>query len=269
MTENTCTHCLLCSLNCPLALERDGRDGYSVNYLTGASRSAHGLCGRGTSLVDLVQHRQRLSMGLRRVDDHVEPVHPERARQLLANMAEEALGEGPVALIADGNLPCEDLVVMQQWAADQSGHVEMAVHIPVPDLDALDGLASTDAETLSPEDLSDCDGAIIIGDVLASHPVLGRSLLDRKYADPRALFLTIDALPSVTARLGGVSLIIAPGAHQQVLQVLLAALEVEPQLDPQPELQQLAALGAVDYDDAVRLVRQLHTTQRPAVVMAP
>ena len=249
------SHCLFCSLCCPVSLETGPGAELALRYGSG------GLCGRGTSLVDLLQHPGRLSNALQRVDGRIEPLGLEEAGKVFGRLVDRALEEGPVALVADANLPCEDLAAIQHWARSRDGEAIAAVHFPPADLDLLDGLSA--APLISPEELDTCDGFVVVGDVFATHPLLGRPLLDAKYADPRAPFAAVDVHASTTYRFGNPGLKIAPGAHQAVLRLLGRARS-----GSEVDLRQLSEVADIDAEDARALAGQLQRVKKLGVVIA-
>lgn len=268
MTEQAYTHCLFCSLCCPIKIESDRGERFRLNYETQGPRGATGLCGRGSSWVELVEHPGRLRDGLRKEGGERLPLSGSETGEAFAQLSARALEQGRIALVADGNLPCEDLVTLYDWASAKEGRVAMAVYLPPPDLDLLEGLSAVEAPTLAPEELTSFDGVIVIGNALQTHPVLGRPLLDEKFKNSRAVFAVLDTLPSVTTRFATVVLDIAPEAHQQVLEKLLPALDVTLTVEESPVLAALAQTAGVSYGRVKRLVSQLQAARKVAVVVS-
>jgi hypothetical protein len=220
-------------------------------------------------MVDLIGHAKRLCGGLEGKSDRSIPISLSEAAQAFERLIDQAVEQGRVALLADGNLPCEDLVAIHRWAESKDDRVSMAIYLPPTDFDLLEGLSAVEAPTLALEELGSYDGVIVIGNVFHTHPVLGRSLLDKKYENPRALFAVMDTLRSVTTRFSMISVEIAPETHQAVLEMLLAALEVSTTPDESPELARMAKAAGVSCGTMTRLVALLRAANKVAVIVSP
>ncbi|MFH1570502.1 MAG: hypothetical protein ABIL09_21105, partial [Gemmatimonadota bacterium] len=217
MAQRSETRCLLCSLCCPVTVEYDRAGGLAVSAPGGSST---GLCGRGSCLAELAQHPQRLQEA-RRHNGKPERLSLQAAATAFNDML-AAVGEAPVAVVVDGNLPCEDIAAVHQWSRTWWGKAVVAVHLPPTDLDFIEGLSASRARVLHPSELAGCDGAVVVGDALRTHPALGRAFLSWKYGHPNALLLTIDTHATVTSHFGGVQLRAVPGAQAQALRAVAA-----------------------------------------------
>ena len=270
MSEDAKTHCLFCSLCCPVNLCSALGERFWVEYETPeAPGVTQGLCGRGNALVDLEAQPNRLSGGVKQTAAGMTRLGATEAIDAFAEIMDEAMSRGPVALLADGNLPCEDLLAIRRWAEAQDGRVTLAVSLPPPDMDLLDGLSASGAPLLNLDDLASCDAVLIVGNAFATHPVLARRLLDKKFDSPRQPLAVMDARRSVTSRFATTLLEVAPDGQEKALEQLRAALDVSISLEPSPAIEKLAGLTKAPKAAVERLVKQLQSARRLAVVITP
>lgn len=215
------THCLFCSLCCPVEIrQQPGAAGFACQPPGGLNGSG-ALCGRGIGLVDLLDHPHQIRGGFSQQGQSRTSLSRADAMQEFVRMTDEALQEGSLAILMDGNLSCEDLVAIHQWCESKNHAVSLGVYLPPTDFDLLDGF-SGDSMPFSAEDLSSCDGILMIGNVFATHPVLARTLLDLKYSHPRNLFAVMDTYPGITSTFANSFLQVSPDGHQKALDGILA-----------------------------------------------
>ena len=257
MAERSETRCLLCSLCCPVTVER-ASDG--VLAVDTAASSSTGLCGRGCSLAELAGDPRRLT-GARRQNGDAERLSLGAAAEAFNGLLAGS-GDAPVAVVVDGNLPCEDIVAVHHWARTWWGKAVVAVHLPPPDLDFMEGLSASRASPFGPGGLASSDNVVVVGDALRTHPVLGRSLLDWKYSHPNGALITVDTHASVTSHFGTVQFRAAPGAQGEALRATKALLKDANASPPTPGLTAVRGSWA-------ELGRRLQANRHLSVIVVP
>jgi len=187
------TRCLLCSLMCPLALERNvsnGDGGFATEYATENPLTHGRLCFRGHYVAEIASHPLRLTSA--EIRDHAERgdarVSLEQAIEQLASRLTSAGSRA--AVIVDGNSPSEDICAALRLARDVIRTDMCCVYLPESDAAMLRGIAPG-TPILPMEDVAACDAFLIIGDVFATHPVISRPILEAR-AGRKARIVGVD-----------------------------------------------------------------------------
>ncbi|MBE7560418.1 hypothetical protein HS125_16350 [bacterium] len=276
-------HCSFCSLCCPMTAEHWWAAHYwSAPETEEAGR--HGLCARGGSLFSLLENPARARGGVLRREEQQTRLYGEAVVHAFQRLVEEAGRSGRMAVLLDGNLPCEDLVAAHEWAKAR-GDAVAAVYLPAGDFDLLDGLSAGEAVvrgahptgeavvrgahptgevTVRVAQPAECGAMLIVGDALSTHPALARPLLDAKYARPGRPILVMDTFASRTMRFADLALTVEPGGQEALLGALRRALAGETSA-----IAHVAALGHTDTKLVERALGRLASAAKPLVVVSP
>ena len=203
--QDGASRCLLCSVGCPVRVMRAGPDQWLPDYVPHAGYA--GLCGRGSVLVELLDHPDRLREAHR---------HTERGREVLGlqsaarEMAGALRGADSAAVLVDGNWDVETVASAGRFAAGLGA--EWAVLVPPSDEALVRGLDSSGCRFVGPEALAEADAMLIVGDPLATHPVAAHWILAAKKARPRMPMLVLTDGGCVTADFSSAACQASPGA---------------------------------------------------------
>ncbi len=255
--------CVFCSLCCPILPEHWWSAHYWMHPEPEAAEKPQSFCGRGSSLLALVDSTERTRDAIAREAGQETQLTGNDVDRAFQAMVEEAARSGRIAVMVDGNLPCEDLAAVHRWALAR-GDAVAAVYLPPSDFDLLDGMSAVSLPQPAPETLPQFDAVLVVGDALTTHPALARPLLDAKYGRPARPLIMIDTHASRTMRFADFALTVEPDRQEQLLAALRAAL-CEPGA---AALQTVAALGRVDESAAERMQKRLAAAGRLAVVLA-
>jgi len=157
----TASRCLLCSVGCPVRVRRVGPDQYLPDYVPQAGYV--GLCGRGSVLVELLDHEERF----RRAGGPAG--RPIPLQQACREMAETIRRSASAVIVADGNLGLDVLARIGRFAREVEAR--WAVHVPPGDAGLVRGLDGSGANVVAPEALAQADALLVVGDVFAAAPV--------------------------------------------------------------------------------------------------
>ena len=241
-------------------------------------RAVEGLCARGSALLELTSGTARRAPtsgtwrargGRERRGALCVPRTPARSAEVFARMTNDAARRGPVLVVADGALPCEDLAAMQRWAEARRDDSRVALHLPPTDVDLLEGLFAAGAPLVSSRELGSFDALVIVGDALATHPGLGRAVMDWKYKKPRRTLVVMDTVPGTTARFAGAALIVPPDGHVDALERLRVALAAHPGPEREGRSADLAEAVGLSPQSAGGLVERLARAGRVGWIVAP
>ena len=190
--EVLAARCLLCNVGCPVRITKAGPDRYIPDYVPHAGYA--GLCGRGSVLAEWLDHPGRLLEAERRIQGERQRLTLEAA---LGEAAEALRGDPSAAILIDGNLDLDSIAAVQQWAADRG--TRWAVHVPPSDEGLVRGLDGGGCEFIGPEQLTEADALLIIGNVYATHPVAAHWIFDARTKHPRMPVLVMADASGVTA----------------------------------------------------------------------
>ena len=176
--------CTLCPAGCPLALASSGPDMWRTEYPPAESS---GMCPRGSSLGELLNHHLRIRTATRRAAGRVQPLSLGEA---MRGIVQAAAGQA-VTVLLDGSASTEDMVAAAGWCGAWP-QAQLCLVIEPADEQLLLGTEASGADYLSAKDLQDCDGFVIIGDAFAANPVCSRAVFDRRVAQPNTPIVVID-----------------------------------------------------------------------------
>jgi len=199
------SRCLLCNVGCPVRVMRAGPDQWLPDYVPHAGYA--GLCGRGSVLVELLDHPDRVRDAHRHGGGGREVLD---LRAAAAEMAEALRSTDSAAVIVDGNWDVDTLAAVGALA--KSVRAKWAVSVPPSDEALVRGLDSSGCRFVGPEALEQADALLLVGDVFATHPVAAHWILEAKTRQPRMPMLVLAASAGVTADFASASFQAAPGA---------------------------------------------------------
>ena len=231
------SRCTLCPAGCQIRVVRSGPDTWQADP---PEKTELGLCPRGSCLGELLGHRLRIRFPARRVDGKLQPCsQADAARAILA-----AAGQGPILLLLDGNSPCEDLAAAAAWC-NAWEQAQLCLVVEPADRQLLLGTEASGADYLSAEELSQCDGFVIVGDAFAANPTCSRGLLDRRRSQPRTPIVVIDPAAGVASKFATHSVDCRPGMELSALQAVAAGAGVQIEAEPaRPPTEMPSALAA-------------------------
>ena len=186
MGEPSASRCLFCNVGCPVRVIRSGPDRYLPDYVPHEGYA--GLCGRGSVLVDLLDHSYRI----RDAHRHGEVRETLSVEAAAREMAEALRSAGSAAVIVDGNYGVDTVAAAGRFAQDAGAR--WAAFVPPSDESLVRGLDAAGCEFVGPEALEEADALLVIGDVFATHPVAAHWILGARAKQPRIpLFVLADA----------------------------------------------------------------------------
>ena len=245
--EATAARCLMCSVGCPVRVSRVGPDQYVPDYVSRAGYA--GLCGRGSVLVELLDHPDRLRRARRGIGDAARTVSVKDAAR---GMAESLRRADSGVVVADGNLDLDSLAAVGRFAREAGAR--WTVYVPAGDAGLVHGLDASGAPLVGPDALADADAVLFVGDVFAVAPVAAHWIFEARDANPRMRRLVLAGGDTATAK--------------------FATAQFEPPLETAGVASALAAVrsGRTDGlpDDAAALAAwkdQLRSADRPAIVV--
>jgi hypothetical protein len=191
-TEAT-ARCLMCSVGCPVRALRVGPDQYVPDYVPRAGYA--GLCGRGSVLVELLDHPDRLRRARRGSDGSAKTLDLNAAA---AAMAETLRRGASAVLVAAGDLDIDALTGLGRLARDADARWTVAV--PPGDAGLVHGLDASGAAVVGPEAVADADAVLLVGDVFAAEPVAAHWVFAARDANPRMPRLVVAGGDTATAK---------------------------------------------------------------------
>jgi len=191
--EAAAARCLMCSVGCPVRATRVGPDQYIPDYVPHAGYA--GLCGRGSVLVELLDHPDRLRRARRGMGEAGGTVPVATA----ARQAAETLRRSTSAVIvAGGNLDVDTLAAVGRFAREVGAR--WTVYVPPGDAGLVHGLDASGATLVGPEALADADAVLMVGDVFAVAPVAAHWIFRARDANHRMARLVIAGGDTATAK---------------------------------------------------------------------
>ncbi|MFO8015039.1 MAG: hypothetical protein R6X20_17260 [Phycisphaerae bacterium] len=192
-TAEAAARCLLCSVGCPVRALRVGPDQYVPDYVPRAGYA--GLCGRGSVLVELLDHPERLRRPRRGSDGSAKTVDLETAA---AEMAETLRRGASPVLVADGTLDLDSLAAVGRLA--RQTEARWTVYVPPGDAGLVHGLDASGAAVVGPDAVADADALLLVGDVFAAQPVAAHWVFAARDANPRMARLVVAGADTATAK---------------------------------------------------------------------
>jgi len=260
------TACLFCSLCCPAGVAVDEYGLTTPEYPGHTPGSHHGLCHRGHLISELVGHPGRLHEAMVREGEQTKTVPSAEAMHRVADLL--PADRDDLAVVIDGNLPCEELVAAVRSAREGLGIRRVVIFIPPADEAMLCGLSTSAATRLGEPALADCDVILAIGDPFATHPVIGAAILDAVAKARGHRLLNIDSLRGRTARFAGDFCQVRPGGEAAALAGLLRAMGAGESVPGLPSLAVAAEMAGVDAGSLEALAGSLAKAERLGVVVS-
>jgi hypothetical protein len=192
MTE-AAARCLLCSVGCPVRALRVGPDQYVPDYVPQAGYA--GLCGRGSVLVELLDHPERLRHPRRGSGDGDGTLPAATAAADVARTLRDAAS--PI-LVADGTLDIDALAALGRLARETDAR--WTVYVPPGDAGLVHGLDASGAAVVGPEAAADADAVLLVGDVFAAQPVAAHWVFAARDANARMARLVVAGGDTATAK---------------------------------------------------------------------
>ena len=225
MTEVTSktvpSRCMMCPAGCEVNLVASGPDMWRTEYPTG---DEGGLCPRGSALGELLGHPRRIREPMKRISGRLERIDLATA---IREILDAAAGRG-VTFILDGSLPCEQLVQGGAWCKSWDG-AQIAFAIEPSERQLLMGLESSSPKYLDVNELSECDGFLIIGDAFAANPICAKGVLDRRKQEPRTPVVVIDPGSGAAVKFATHRVETSPGGAAPALAGLAAPAGLPPE----------------------------------------
>ena len=191
--------CTLCPAGCELDLAPAGPDRWRSEYPTTAGA---GLCPRGSAVGELLTHPRRIVSAGR----GGKPIDLQTALQTVV----ETATDGGMVLLLEGNLPCEQIAAAGAWVARWDG-AKLCLVLEPAEEQLLAGTESSGAPYLTDDELSGCDGFVIIGDAFSANPRCARGVFDRRRDQPRTPIVVIDPAVGASAKFATRRVDVAPG----------------------------------------------------------
>jgi len=195
--------CTLCPAGCELHVAPSGPDTWRGEP---PRTCGQGLCPRGSALVELLTHRNRILSPFRRVDGQAHAADLASALRAILNAARGK----ELVLLMDGNVPWEEMTAAagrcRAWP-----QARLCLVIEPADEQLLLGTEAGGAEYLSSVQLADCDGFLVVGDVFSANPACARGIHDCRKAKPRAPVVVIDPAAGIASKFATHRVDVAPG----------------------------------------------------------
>jgi formate dehydrogenase major subunit len=200
-------------LGCELGIETDGREAKCIKYLPESRLSQGSLCPRGNSLLELLNHPARLIAASERVDDKLIQIRLDEAIAKIKDKLKDLTDSFAVIIGADATN--EEISLARSF-----GGGSFALGAEPQDVDLLLGLPK-DVNYGTPEELSESDCTIAVGDVFTKHPVLAKRVLEARYRSRDNFLITLDAKSGRTSWFADIHVQIKPGAEALALAHML------------------------------------------------
>ncbi|MFH0965500.1 MAG: molybdopterin dinucleotide binding domain-containing protein [Planctomycetota bacterium] len=257
-----------CSLACDLAVAAGAKDALVPDYPPAeGSRTRGRLCFRGHYVSALAGHGARLSSAWVH-NGSIRETSPAEAVKLAAVKLRDAARANSLAVLVDGNFPCEETAKAVSFARERLQCSAVAVYVPPADEELLKGLG--DAPTVGLEKVSEAATVLAVGDVFSTHPVLAGFILDAIGRTKQGKLLAIDSTIGRTMRFAAKGYLVRPGTEGALLAAIARAAGARPDGHGHPE-ETLAALSrrtGVDEGAAAEIVSDLRATPGSVVAIS-
>lgn len=264
------SRCLNCSLLCPIAISL-GADGKAIpEYVTGDSAATGGrLCFRGHYVSELINHPRRFSSAWVR-NGSVAETDLESALDATVAALREAARDHSVAVLVDGNFPCEEIVRAVTFVKDCLGCDAVAVYVPPTDEGLLKGYASVDGTGCDAAALEQVSTVLAVGDVFSTHPVLAKPILDAVKQTKQGKLLAIDSMVGRTMRHAAKRYLIRPDGEAAALGAIAcaAAGSATPLVGNDVSLDDLASRAGLDAAAVQEIASDLQGASGAAVALS-
>jgi len=243
--------CTLCPAGCGVQRVQAGPDVWRIDP---PLRDTGGLCPRGVTLGELLNHRKRILWPARREDGGWRQATMDDVASAVAAAARER----GVTVFLDANVPCEQLSAAASWCRAWPG-AKLCLVLEPAEEQLLLGVEAGGAEHVGEDALADCDGFLIVGDAFAANPRASRGVFLRRTEQARTPIISIDPAGGTAAKFATHAVPVVPGQEAGALAALAAGAGVR--ID-------LAGL-AVPKNPAARAAGEaLARCERPAVLLA-
>jgi len=210
--------CTLCSAACGLEIVPAGPDAWRSEPPT---TEGAGLCPRGSVLGQLLGHHRRILSPAQRVEGNLRAVDLAAACQavLVAAAGRE------IIFCIDAGAPCEQLVAAAAWCGAWP-QATLCVAMEPGDRELLLGTEAGPAEYLPPDEIAECDGFLLIGDVFAANPACSRGVFEARAKNPRMPIVSIDPAGGTASKFASHRVDVPVGGELAVLSAVAEGQEL-------------------------------------------
>jgi len=263
------THCLYCSLGCPVGVEKRPHGIVQPTYVQGADSFTNGrLCYRGHYAAALLSHPKRLVEAVSKQDGEGNHSH-EALLAEAAGMIRNAGKENSLGVILSGNLPTSELWDAAQFLQNLIPSDHIGIFIPPSDHSMLGGLSACTCKAAGWEDLTKAQTVFAVGDVLGTHPVLGHALMDILEKNPKTGLLNLDVIQGRTMRFAsqGMKAKIGYELHALLGLASVAGVDIQDFLRDAPDVEELLSAAEISKADAERCVDAIRTSKQAVLLL--
>ena len=218
------TRCLFCSLGCRAGLRLIGPDRYGPAYVARGDNC--GLCARGSMLGELTNHRDRLLWPLTATDEGYQELSLRPAIQQVTEMLRGAASNGRARVFIDGNADLGSLASAAAAFRTMVGNDSVSIYVPPADAEMLAGCETSGARYIAPPRTAGADAILVVGNPLATHPVIAHWIIERTPPRRPRLMMVLDVRSGITSQYATSSMVVAPGTEQVALALLASELGV-------------------------------------------
>jgi len=194
-----------------------------------------GLCPRGSVLGQLLGHHRRILSPAQRVDGILRAVDMGAACGAIL----DAAGGRETIFCIDAAAPCEQIVAAAAWC-DTWSQATLCIVMEPADRQLLLGTEAGPAEYLKPDEISACDGFLLIGDVFAANPACSRGVFEARAENPRMPIVSIDPAGGTASKFASSCIDVPVGGE-------LAALSAVAEGQALAGCKKLGVLAAAEY----------------------
>jgi len=180
-------------------------------------------CARGHYLAELLGLPVRLNDAIVRDDGKTRITDIGEALGICAAKAKDVQA-GEAAILIDGNMRCEDIRAAAALAEACFDVKNAAVFLPPADEALLDGMSSVGFEPVNLEGLSQASIVLMIGDGFATHPMIGRPVLDARNAARENKLIVVDCLRGKSSKFARDVVTVAPGGEAAFMAAVAKSL---------------------------------------------
>jgi len=270
VSQTSKSRCLYCSLICPIGLEAKSLGIVAPCYESGSTHISEGrLCYRGHYVAALMAHPKRLAAAFSRGRAGA---NLEKYGDLLSKAATEIRGassQGGLGVMMSANMSCEQIAAVTRFFKSSVPAKHISVFAPPVDTALLSGVAVSGAPLAALEDIKTAECVLAIGDVLGTHRVLARELLDVPGRSRKAEFINIDTIEGCTARFASTRLSVrADGELNAVLGMALSAgMKADEALNEDRGADELLSAAGVDSSAALQCIDSLRADPNSLVLV--
>ncbi len=215
-TQNqTAARCTLCPAGCELSLGSSGPDRW---HSEPPLMAGVGLCARGSTLGELISHPRRILEPAKRTGGKLQRVGMSQA---VEEIIRQAAGRD-IVIMLDGGVSCRQMAAAAEWCNAWEG-AKLSIVMEPGDEQLLMGMESGPADYLTHDELADCDGFVMVGDVFASDPRCANGVFDRHAENRRTPIITIEPACGTAAKFATHNIDVPPGGELEGLMSLAAA----------------------------------------------